>query len=453
MSERAIRLGCAGGYLEGRLEPGLLLAESGRCDYLGLEALNEASLSVLQRQLEADPEAGYHTRGVASIVALIAAARGQQLRIATSIGGANPAAGARALDAALKEKGLARKVAAVQGDNVSDRLGDLVAEGCVRWQNGEALVPADLEGVYAASAYLGGRQIAEGLALGADVVVTGRVVDSALYLGPAIHEFGWTDSDLDRLAEASVAGHLLECAGHLLGGNYWGPGWREIDYRNIGHGIAEIGSDGRLEVTKHPESSGLITRHTVSQQLLYEIGDPSRYILPDVVVDLTDASLREVGSDRVRVEGVAGRAAPDSLKVLMSTRAGFIAEGLATFTWPDALLKAQRARDSLDWRLREKHGLTEFRIDLLGAGALTPVALDEPARLQEVTLRVAAAAPTAEAAGVVYAELANFYDCSPAGACGISGPTAGSRSAPRERIAIRACYVPKTKIEASVELV
>ncbi len=454
MSRRKIRFGCAGGYLEGRLEPGLLLARSGGCDYLGLEALNEASLSVLQRALEADPKAGYHVRGIQSVAALIEAIGAKSTRIATSVGGANPVAGAHALQSALHGKGKPKtKVAAIQGDNLTDRLDDLVARRCLRWGNGDPLVRQDLDGVFAASAYLGGRPIAEGLALGADIVITGRVVDSALYLGPAIHEFGWTETEVDRLAAGSVAGHLLECAGHLLGGNYWGPGWKTIDYRNIGHGIADLWHDGRLEVTKHRKSSGISTRHTVTQQLLYEIGDPSRYVLPDVVVDLSNTGLRQVAPDVVRVEGVAGAPAPDTLKVLLSKRAGFIAEGLATFTWPDAALKAQRARDALEWRLREKHGLQDFRIDLLGAGALTPTAASDPATYQEVMLRVAAAAPTADEAGAVYGELANFYDCAPAGACGISGPTAGSRSAPRERIAIQACFIPSSEITADVALV
>jgi len=453
MAKKKLRFGCAGGYLEGRLEPGLLLARDGKCDYLGLEALNEASLSVLQRAKEADPATGYHVRGVQSVAALVDAMRTDKTRIATSIGGANPASGAQALDAQLKSKDKRRRIAFVEGDNLTDRMGDFVARGIATWGNGKKLKPADLQGVFAASAYLGGVPIAQGFGLGADIVMTGRVVDSALYLGPAIHEFGWSEEDIDQLAGASVAGHLLECAGHLVGGNYWGPGWTRIDYRRIGHGIAEVRHDGQVEVTKHAKASGLITRHTVAQQLLYEVGDPSRYILPDVVVNVSDVDLLQVGPDRVRVDGVKGAKAPPTFKVLLSKRAGFIAEGLATFTWPDALLKAERARDSLAWRLQHRHGLREFRIDLLGGGALTPVKNADRATLQEVTLRVAAADPVAEVANVVHAELANFYDCAPAGACGIAGPTAGSRSAPRERIEIKGCYVPRSEINPSVQLV
>jgi hypothetical protein len=452
MRKRKLRMGCAGGYLEGRLDPGLLIAKHGGCDYLGLEALNEASLSVLQRAFETDPAAGYHARGVQSLVALVGAGGKRSARIATSIGGANPAAGAHAVQSELRRKGLQREIAFVEGDNLTSRLPDFVARGVASWADGQPLARSDLDGVFAASAYLGGEPIARGFSLGADVVVTGRVVDSALYLGPAMHEFGWTRADVDFLASASIGGHLLECAGHLVGGNYWGPGWKRIDYRRIGHGIGELGRDGRLEVTKLARSSGLITRHTVAQQLLYEIGDPSRYILPDVVANVRNVALIEVAPDRVRIDGVTGAPAPKTLKVLLSKRAGFIAEGLATFTWPDALLKAERARDSLAWRLTNKHGLAEFRIDLLGAGALTPVARAQRELLQEVVLRVAAAGATAEEAGAVYAELANFYDCAPAGACGISGPTAGSRSAPRERIDIRGCYVPQTEVRPTVQL-
>lgn len=452
MTRRKLRMGCAGGYLEGRLDPGLLIAKFGGCDYLGLEALNEASLSVLQRAFEADATAGYHARGVQSIVALAGAAGKRAARMATSIGGANPAAGARALQSQLHAKKLSRRIAFVEGDNLTGRLADFVERGIATWADGRPLAKEDLDGVFAASAYLGGEPIARGFSLGADVVVTGRVVDSALYLGPAMHEFGWSRGDVDLLAAASIGGHLLECAGHLVGGNYWGPGWKSIDYRRIGHGIAELGRDGRLEVTKLARSSGLITRHTVAQQLLYEIADPSRYILPDVVANVSNVALHQVGPDRVHVEGVTGTPAPKTLKLLLSKRAGYVAEGLATFTWPDALLKAERARDSLAWRLSNRHGLHEFRIDLLGAGALTPVAKVQRASLQEVVLRVAAAGPTVEAVSAVYAELANFYDCAPAGACGISGPTAGSRSAPRERIDIRGCYVPQTEIRPTVEL-
>jgi hypothetical protein len=452
MSHRTIRMGCAGGYLEGRLEPGLLIAAKGRCDYLGLEALNEASLSVLQRAMEADASAGFHARGVQSIVALVGAMGKRLARIASSVGGANPLAGAQALHAALRKARTPRKVAFVQGDNLTARLPDLVRRGKVASVDGRTLRAADLNAVFAASAYLGGSEIAKGFALGADIVMTGRVVDSALYLGPAMHEFDWAADDWDRLAGASTAGHLLECAGHLVGGNYWGPGWKKIEYRYIGHGIAEVGADGSVVVTKLPQSSGLITRHTVAQQLLYEIGDPSAYVLPDVVVNVQNADLRQEGPDRVRVDGVIGAPAPPTLKVLLSRRAGYIAEGFATFTWPDALLKAERARESLTWRLENRHGLRENRIDLLGAGALTPVRGASRDTLQEVTLRVAAAAPDADSATRVYAELANFYDCSPAGACGISGPTAGSRSAPRERIDIVPCLVPRDEVPTSVDL-
>ena len=452
MPKRKLRMGCAGGYLEGRLDPGLLIARHGGCDYLGLEALNEASLSVLQRAFEADASAGFHARGVQSIVALAQAGARRPARIATSIGGANPAGGARALDSQLRAQKLVRRIAFVEGDNLTSRLPDFVARGVASWADGRPLATGDLDGVFAASAYLGGEPIARGFALGGDIVITGRVVDSALYLGPAMHEFGWSRADVDLLAAASIGGHLLECAGHLVGGNYWGPGWKRIDYRNIGHGIAELSRDGRLEVTKLRQSSGLITRHTVAQQLLYEIGDPARYVLPDVVANVSNVALQEVGPDRVHVDGVKGAPAPATLKVLLSKRAGYVAEGLATFTWPDALLKAERARDSLSWRLANRHGLREFRIDLLGAGALTPVAKAQRNFLQEVVLRVAAAGATTEEVSAVYAELANFYDCAPAGACGISGPTAGSRSAPRERIDIRGCYVPQVEVRPTVEI-
>jgi hypothetical protein len=450
MPSGALRLGCAGGYLEGRLEPGLQLAMHGNCDYLGLEALNEASLSVLQRARAADPNAGFHQRGVDSVVALSAANEGRS-RIITSIGAANPAAGAATVLRALRETGDLRTVGFVEGDDLTDRLPVLASTGSIADMAGRPLAPDDIEGVFAASAYLGAYPIAAALELGAEVVVTGRVVDSALYLGPALYEFGWSSSDLDLLAAASVAGHLLECAGHLAGGNYWGPGWKSIDYRNIGHGIAELSSDGELVVTKLSSASGLITRHTVAQQLLYEIGDPSAYLLPDVTVDVRDVRLVNRGTNRVAVEGVRGHAAPATSKVLLSRRAGFIAQATATFTWPDAVVKARRAADSLSSRLIDRHGLPEHQIDLLGAGGLVPTGAD-PATVAEVTLRAAVAATTEAHANLLYSEFANFYDCAPAGASGVSGPTAGTVSSARERIEIRPCLVPTAELEPRVEL-
>jgi hypothetical protein len=450
MPKRTLRFGCAGGYLEGRLKPGLELVASGRCDYLGLEALNEASLSVLQRAREADPQAGFHQRGVDSVVALNAVNRGRS-RFVTSIGGANPVAGADAVLRALRQNGATCRVAFVEGDNLTDRLPDLVARGQISDMAGKLVAAEEIRDVFAASAYLGAEPIATALERGAEVVVTGRVVDSALYLGPALHEFGWSLDDLDLLATASVAGHLLECGAHLVGGNYWGPGWKSIDYRTIGHGVAELSRDGRLEVTKLPSASGLITRHTVAQQLLYEIGDPSAYVLPDVVVDLRDVRLVRRGSDRVAVERVRGHAAPATSKVLLSRRAGYIAQATATFTWPDAVTKAKRAAGALSSRLADIHDLREHQIDLLGAGGLVPTTAD-PATVSEVTLRAAVAAPTAEQANLLYAELANFYDCAPAGASGISGPTAGSVSSARERIDIRACLVPTSELRPGVEI-
>jgi hypothetical protein len=446
-----LRFGCAGGYLEGRLAPGLELAARGRCDYLGLEALNEASLSVLQRAREADPSTGFHQRGVESIVALSGANR-KRSRFVTSIGGANPPAGANALVRALRRNDDARRVAFVEGDNLTERLRELVARKAITDMAGHPIARHDIRDVFAASAYLGAQPIADALEQGAEVVVTGRVVDSALYLGPALYEFGWSSDDIDLLATASVAGHLLECAGHLVGGNYWGPGWKSIDYASIGHGVAELERNGALEVTKLPSASGLITRHTVAQQLLYEIGDPSAFVLPDVVVDLREVRLVRRGPERVAVEGVRGKPAPSTSKVLLSRRAGYIAQGTATFTWPDAVTKARRAADALAARLTGVHELREHRIDLLGAGGLVPTRAD-PDAVSEVTLRAAVAAPTAEQANLLYGELANFYDCAPAGASGISGPTAGSVSAARERIEIRPCLIPTDELDPRVEVV
>lgn len=450
MRDGVLRLGCAGGYLQGRLEPGLRLASEGGCDALGLEALNEASLSVLQRELEADPRAGYHAAGIERVAAVTEAA-GPETILASSIGGANPEAGAEELARRLRSRGLHREVACVSGDNLTARVHDLVGRGVLQHVDGTPVAPDELDGVFAASAYLGAEPIARALDEGARVVLTGRVVDSALYLGPAMHALDWDAGALDLLAAGSVAGHLLECAGHLLGGNYWGPRWDEVDYTTIGHGIADLGPDGRLEVTKLASASGLITRHTVAQQLLYEIGDPTAYVLPDVTVDVSDAALVEVGPERVRVEGVVGHPAPATLKVLLSRRAGYLAQGMATFTWPDAELKARRAADALVRRLEEVHDVDDHRVDLLGAGGLVPLPEGASAgEATEVTLRAVVAAPTPEQAGVVHDELANFYDCAPAGACGIVGPTAGSSSGVRERIEIVPCRVPRDEVPAHV---
>ena len=324
------------------------LLDAGCLDYLILDYLAEGSMGIFGRIQAADPAAGYGkdflTVHIGPYLSTIAQ---QGVKVVANAGGVNPAGLANALEAMIADLGLSLRVAVVDGDDLRDQLPQLKAAGHRDMFTG-APFP---EAIISANAYLGAFPIAAALADGADIVITGRVVDSALALGPLIHEFGWQSHEFDLLAAGTLAGHLLECGAQVTGGTF--TDWRDVpDWANIGFPIGECHADGSLVITKPERTGGLVSVGTVAEQLLYEVGDPSDYIVADVCCDFSEVTLEQVGKDRVRVTGVRGRPATDSYKVCITFDQGWRSIAYQPVIGEDAADKAERQAEALFARAR-----------------------------------------------------------------------------------------------------
>src|SRR5690348_13596383 len=332
-----IRIANGQGFWGDWLEAPVRLIEQGPIDYLALDYLAEITMSILQKQKQADPNLGY-ARDFPRLVGRVAKQlRERNVKVIANAGGVNPTACARAVLKAAP--GL--KVAVVLGDDVFGRIDEFRDKGYDLCDN-----------ILSANAYIGAFPLAEALATGADVVIAGRSTDTALALAPMIHRYGWSDTDWNRLAAGTIAGHIIECGAQCTGGNC------QVDWQNIpgmediGYPIVEAEPDGTFTVTKHAAAGGRVHSDVVKEQLLYELGDPKNYITPDCVADFTSIRLDDVGPDRVRVSGIRGGPRPPTLKLSISYFAGWKATGTLVYSWPQALEKARAADQIVRQRLR-----------------------------------------------------------------------------------------------------
>jgi hypothetical protein len=387
-----VRVAAGQGFWGDWLEAPRRQVEGGPIDYLMLDYLAEVTMSILQKQKERDPAMGYARDFIGEMESIFEGVAKRGVRVIANAGGVNPAACAAAVRAAAQEAGVsaAVKIGVVTGDDLLPRLDELIAAGhpLKNMESGQPLA-AIRERVLSANAYLGSTPIVEALAKGANVVITGRSTDTALTMAPLRHEFGWAADDWDRLAAGIIAGHIIECGAQSSGGNCLRD-WRTIpDLANVGYPIVEGAADGTFIVTKHVGTGGRVDVPGITEQLVYEMGDPHSYITPDVIADFTSIRLESVGADRVRVHGIRGRAPTDSLKVSIAYRAGFKAVGTLVYAWPDALEKAQLANKVLRERL-DRLGLRfeEVRSEFVGASATHGALAGPPPDLPEVTFRV-----------------------------------------------------------------
>jgi hypothetical protein len=449
-----IRIGNAQGFWGDSLEAPLEQLRGGPLDYLTLDYLAEVTMSILQKQFSRDPQAGYARdfvqlieRGARDIVA-------HGVKVVANAGGVNPETCAAAVSAALKRAGYGgrMKIGVVTGDNILSHLENLVARG-VELKNMDTGQPlaSILPRVRSANAYLGAFPIAEALGRGAQIVVTGRCSDIALSLGPEIHEFGWKTDDWDLLAAGVVGGHVIECGAQATGGNCQ-VDWESIpDLAGIGYPILEAERDGRFAVTKHPGTGGRVTVAGVTEQLVYEIGDPRAYLTPDVIADFTSIRLQQAGADRVQFWGIRGKPATEFYKVSISYAAGYKAAGTMTYGWPDAYQKARAADRILRTRL-ERLGLKFEAIhsEFVGANALHGEALSGEASpdLAEVSLRVAVRGPDPAPIDRFSRELAPLA---------LNGPPvvtypSGGRAKVEEIVAYWPALIPKGEVRARVTI-
>jgi hypothetical protein len=446
---QALRIGCASGFWGDSEAGAAQLVRQGEIDYLVFDFLAEITMSLLARARAKSPEAGYAPDFVRIIAGLAAELKSRGIRVVSNAGGVNPAGCRDALGKELEALGVALRIAVVEGDDLSERSGALRAAGAREMFSGEPLPP----NLLSINAYLGAQPIAAALDAGADIVITGRVVDSAVALAPLVHEFGWGWQDWDRLATGSLAGHVIECGVQATGGLFtdWErvPGWDDM-----GFPIAECDADGRSFVlTKPPGTGGLVVPAAVAEQVIYEIGDPRAYLLPDVSCDFSGVRLAQDGPDRVRVSGARGRAAPTGYKVSATCAEGWRLLGTLMIGGADAARKAQRVGEAIlsrSRRLLSERGLPDFcetSLEVLGAeSTYGPHARMRESR--EVVLKIAARHAARDALDVLARE---FAPSATSMAPGITG-FAGGRPSPSPVVRLFSLLVDRSEVRARVSI-
>lgn len=443
---RTIRIGSGAGYSGDRIEPAVELAEKGEIDYLVFECLGERTVALAQQARMKNPDGGYDPLLEERMRAVLPLCAAKGIKIVTNMGAANPEAAARKTVEIARSLGLSKlKIAAVVGDDVLDacKAGDfpiLEFDGTIK-QLGNKLLSAN--------AYLGAEPMAEALSAGADVVITGRASDPALFLAPMIHAFGWAMDDWNLLGQGTVAGHLLECAGQITGGYFADPGYKDVpDLARLGFPIGEVGEDGSLVVTKVPGSGGAVTARTCKEQLLYEVHDPTKYFQPDVVADFSQVSVEEIAPDRVRISGGRGTKRTDTLKVSVGYLDSFIGEGQISYAGPGALARGRLALDIVRERLKLTGvAASELRFDLIGMDALHGPQIsahgNEP---YEVRVRVTGRTENLREAVRIGNEVETLYTNGPAGG-------GGAWKSARDVVAVASVLLPRELARPHVRLV
>lgn len=365
----SVRLGCWAAFWGDTSTAVDQILDGSEVDYLVADYLSEITMALLARARAKDPDAGYVPDAIRVLMPRMAEIHARGIKVVTNAGALNPAACARAFREAAEAAGVPLKVAAIEGDDLMPQLDTILATSAVDMFTGEPLPAQPMT----MNAYLGARPIAAALAAGADIVVTGRSVDSSVVLGPLLHEFGWADTDYDLLSAGTLAGHVVECGPQCTGGNFtdWAtvPGWEDMGYP-----VAECFADGTAIVSKPRNTGGLVTPATISEQILYEIGDPGAYVMPDVICDWRDVKLEQVGPDRVRVSGARGSEPSSTYKVTATHTEGYRVMTTAMFAGVDAGAKARRAGEALVARAERLiaeagHGpIAEQSIEVIGAG-------------------------------------------------------------------------------------
>lgn len=442
---KRVRIGAGAGFARDRIEPAVELAEKGDIAYLVFECLAERTIATDQLEKTRNPERGYNAGLDARMRAVLRPCRERGIRIITNMGSANPVAAARRVAQLAQELGLeGLRVAAVEGDDVADRVRAMDAP---IFETGESL-DVIRSRIVSANAYLGAEPMVEALRRGADVVVVGRCADPSLFLAPMMYELGWCADDWQRLGAGTVVGHLMECAGQITGGYFADPGYKDVPgLARLGFPICEVGEDGEAFITKPAGSGGCVTVETATEQLLYEIHDPSAYVTPDVVADFTAVELSAGGSDVVRVSGGRGRPRTGSYKVSVGYRDSFIGDGQMSYAGPGALERARLAGEIVLERL-QLQGLhaTETRVDLIGVDSLHGPRPRDGAAPYEVRVRVACRTATAEEAARVGTEVASLLTNGPAGG-------AADSTSVREIIAILSVLMPRGCVHPSITLI
>jgi hypothetical protein len=443
---RIIRIGSGAGYSGDRIEPAVELAEKGEIEYLVFECLGERTVALAQQARMKNPELGYDPLLEERMRAVLPLCAARRIKIVTNMGAANPEAAAKKTAEIARSLGLpALMTAAIVGDDVLEacKAGDLPImefDGTIK-QLGNRLLSAN--------AYLGAGPMAEALSRGADVVITGRASDPALFLAPMLHAFGWAMDDWNLLGKGTVAGHLLECAGQITGGYFADPGYKDIpDLARLGFPIGEVGEDGSLVITKVEGSGGAVTAQTCKEQLLYEVHDPQQYLQPDVTADFSQVRVEEIAPNRVRVSGGRGTERTGTLKVSVGYVDSFIGEGQISYAGPGALARGRLALDIVRERLKLTGvAASELRLDLIGVDSLhgpqVSAHANEP---YEVRVRVTGRTENLREAVRIGNEVETLYTNGPAGG-------GGAWKSARDVVAVASVLLPRELAAPQVRFV
>jgi len=444
-----IRIASGQGFWGDLIDAPYNQATQGPVDYIMMDYLAEVTMSILQKQKLKDPNLGYARDIPPLMERLLPVIKEKKIKVITNGGGVNPLACRDAIFERAAKLGIKDlKIGVVLGDNILDRLEELLSLNVElkNMETGEGALKI-LGKILSANVYLGAAPVVECLKKGADIVITGRVTDTGLTLAPMIYEFDWDMKNWDLMAAGTVAGHILECGGQASGGNFLGD-WKNIpDLARIGFPIAEAYPNGEVIITKHENTGGRVSVETVSEQLVYEIGDPKDYITPDCVADFTSIHLEDAGNDRVKVYGVKGFPATEFYKVSMSYEDGYSAAGSLTYSWPDAFEKAEAANRILRTRLSDLNlKFDEIRTEYQGYNACHgPLAakIDDP---NEVVLRIAVRSRDRKSVERFGMEIAPLILTGPPGVTGF----AGGRPKPSEVVAYWPALIDKKLVTPEV---
>jgi hypothetical protein len=441
---KTVRIGCGAGFSGDRIEPAIDLARDGELDYLVFECLAERTIALAQLAKARDPNAGYDPLLRERFEAILPACRERNLTIITNMGAANPPAAANGVAEIARRLGYhGLSIATVTGDDQLETIahGDftIVETGEPVGTLGDRLVSAN--------AYIGAEPILEALEGGADVVITGRSADPSLFVAPLAFEFGWPMDAWHDLGRGTLVGHMLECAGQVTGGYFADPGLKDVeDLDRLGFPIAEVPQQGAVVITKLAGSGGAVTPATCKEQLLYEIHDPASYMTPDTVADFSRVRVTEIARDRVAIDGATGRQRPDTLKVSLGFKDGFIGEGQISYAGAGAVARARLAARIVSDRLRQmRFRDDDVRCDVVGVNALHGERLGGPRpEPYEARVRVAARAPSLAEAQKVGNEVEALYTNGPAGG-------GGATKATREVFSVASTFVPRSLVTCTVQ--
>lgn len=449
---KTIRIGSGAGYAGDRIEPAVELMEQGQLDYIIFECLAERTISIGQMDRLRDAEKGYNRLLEYRMRRILPLAKEKKIRVITNMGAANPKAAAECTARLARELNIAGlKIAYVRGDDIFEKLSAYGEHTILETGGRLKELPAE---PLSANVYMGAEGIVEALREGADIVITGRVSDPALTIGPLVYEFGWdVEKNPSQMGQAVLAGHLLECAGQVTGGYYADPGYKEVpDLYRLGFPLIEIGEDGSFEVTKVSGSGGLVNMDTCKEQIIYEIHDPKAYLTPDAVADFSQVQLTQTGENRVQVSHAMSHGKPETLKVSVGYKDCYIGTGEISYGGSNALARAQLAADVIEKRLGLIQApVEELRIDYIGCNSLygTKIsrhigAKDLKAQPTEIRLRVSGRFKSREDAEIIGNEVEALYTNGPAGGGGVTKNV-------EEIVSICSIFVPRDAVRPCVD--